>query len=125
RYAVGAAVSGQSTSLLRDCPDGCLSSPHPCDGRIQSCVGLRRGEGDVRVYLRRRAMPGAPSPICCEGDAGDRIPRCTYRRTAYCHPYTRETRRTSDQLEPCAFSVTPVGRRIVFDLTIEDVNHYI
>ncbi len=111
-----APTTGRS-GFLADCP-----SDRDSDG------GRSRGPagGDQESTLQLgRAGERIQSGLLL--DAHERSPARTHqRRASYAHPYTSEERPVSavDIVDaPCL--LTPVGECEVFDVQIEDVNHYI
>jgi hypothetical protein len=79
-----------------------------------------------RLYLHRSAGVGRPIPKSSAMDAQDRIPRYSRHIRVYDHPYRKEKRSIAAgeaMLSP--WSVAPSGVREVFDIQVEDVNHYI
>lgn len=76
-----------------------LPSLYDAEEHIQSCYNW----GD-KAYILKHAHPHLIS---------------------YAHPYTKDIRNSSEvvQLGSCKF--TPVGKHVVYDISVEDVSHYI
>ena len=63
---------------------------------------------------------------CCMPDESGRIRSRSQRHLiSYDHPYTMEVQLSSEGVQLGACRLSPVGKQIVYDLTVEEVNHYI
>lgn len=59
-------------------------------------------------------------------DVKERIPTHTRLSSiSYAHPYTKDTRNSSEAVQYGSCVLTPVGNRLVYDISVEDVSHYI
>lgn len=121
-------VSGaQPLSLLAGLKGRCSSYLRRCGARTRQFLGLSTaGVGDQECLLLQ-ACAGQPSPknLQASDQGGTQKHSCSPR--TYAHPYTTETRQVdqSNSLHVGALRFTPVGYRDVFDLQVEEVNHYI
>jgi hypothetical protein len=126
-YVRGASGVHAGTSQ-QDCQGGYWFEPHPCDGQPRQALGRQT---ESRVFPQCLLLrDGVEQPIPSHWLAGalgrirKRIPGL--RRT-YAHPYTGDTRRVgrSGYLSACNASYEYVGNKQVYDLQVEEVNHYI
>lgn len=98
----------------------CLPSPRLGDGQqwsagvsAQACVP---SQDDVAGQTREHYSV----------DGLGNIPECSQSKSdGYPHPYTGEIRPLLFQTRDVALTMTPVGERMVCDLTVEGANHYI
>ena len=65
------------------------------------------------------------NPIRSRMDAQDRIHARNPRTLQYVHPYTMEIRQTCCELSLASWMVTPIGSVELFDIEVEEVNHFI
>lgn len=103
---------------------GCLRSYLACSrfcdeqplDRLESASGHTPLRGDVEIPCRVHYRPDV------QGSIPESTPLCERQ---YEHPYTGQAFEASENsfYETCSFS--PVGKRLVTDLMVEGVNHYI
>lgn len=103
------------------------SGIHQCDERIPRLLDFSIGEEAAQRYLPQRGDAVQPIPNYLQGDDVVRIQTHNAPPNTYVHPYRKDIRPILgfDSLHAVAFGVRPVGKRDVYDLQIEDVNHYI
>lgn len=82
-------------------PKGALSYPLPQDG-----VGI-------------------PNPTYSPRDEKDGILKRNHPSSTYVHPYTKEIRQTECVLSLASWSAVPIGDIELFDIEVEEVNHFI
>jgi len=64
--------------------------------------------------------------LCLKKDAKDHIQKCNHDHPfEYDHPYRKERRLASVSVQNGSCFMTPIGKRKVYDLSVEQVNHYI
>ncbi len=85
---------------------------HGAQGAALQCLLL---PGDV----------GQQSPTSFATDDLGRTPTHSPRVASYSHPYTMETRQTQAELVVASLAYSDVGEQELFDLTVDEVNHYI
>lgn len=122
-------IDGAANAQCESSPSNCLGCysflPRLGDERIHSCVCRNPVSMGAQVYLRQPTTLEEPIPTYFSDDVLDKTPKCNCHRTWYSHPYTKETRQTSEKLVPYTYSFAPVGVKTVYDFAVEDVNHYI
>lgn len=99
-----------------DCPSDSRSRDQQPRFQRESDPGGIPSPGDV----------GGPSRDDCRQDEGGNTP--VHNRKAvseYVHPYIWQVRPVTEDNFFGTCTLTPVGKRAVFDLTVEDANHYI
>lgn len=107
------------TSLLRGYLGSCLSSLRH-DGGPSPLAGAA-----ALLYPQRQDGAAERSPRDFEGGVQEEIPIHSHYTQEYIHPYTKETRRTPEGMLISSLSYSPVGKRDLFDITVETANHYI
>jgi predicted phage terminase large subunit-like protein len=109
RYVVPGGRLG--SEAIQDCQSNCWPYCYPNDERF---LCQPRNGPDV---FPLPADAEEHNLSCCIADDLGRI--------RYAHPYTKEWRSSTEavRLSPC--SIRPVGKRMVYDIQVADVNHYI
>src|SRR3990167_1985083 len=80
----------------------------------------------VQESLPLRAYVEAYNRACWMPDGLADIPKYNQPHlTSYVHPYTKADQFSSEAVRFGTCFLTPVGNRTVYDLTVQDVNHYI
>jgi hypothetical protein len=95
-------------------------APPPC-GIGGPC--FERGGDRSGLLLLAGAVPRSPTHLQ-EGGGGTTQTR-SHRGLWYAHPYTMAPRRSCVSLLESPCSVSPVGKAELFDLEVEEVNHFI
>jgi hypothetical protein len=117
------APHGASCALSASSPQGsmahCSSGLHP-DGEQP-----RQAEAGGLQCLLQQVDAEPQSPSCFGADAQGRTPTHSLRIEWYVHPYTKETRQTRAEFALASLVFTDVGVQDLFDLTVDEVNHYI
>ena len=100
----------------------------------RDCRPMPRSDGGPPLGLLETVPGGAPSPVdvaspyldgCTQDDRGN-IPRYTPDGVLqYAHPYTGALRRGWCDGSSVALRLVPCGVKKVYDLTVDEVNHYI
>jgi len=114
-----------SLSSLASSQGHCLEGHYPCDGLplFRPTFGSG-GEGDQLCLLRLNDA-GQPTPSDLQdGDMGN-TPRYTSHKGLYIHPYRSDVCCSNEPLEAFSFFTKSVGVRNLYDIEVEDVNHYI
>lgn len=115
-----------NVSLFADLTGRCFSCSRPYGERILSrMLDPHAGEGDQQ-YLPPPIDVGRPIPNDWPSDDSAQTPK--YNRQSECtyvHPYTMEIRQSLASVVPSPYSVSPVGNVDLFDLEVEEVNHFI
>jgi hypothetical protein len=117
----------QISSLLAGWPGRCGSYIRRYGARIPRSMGFWNALVDAPRCLLLRDVAERPIPSHLRADASVQTqthnrPRCTYP-----HPYRRETRLVGrvGSILGATLEITPIGDHDVFDLHVEEVNHYI
>lgn len=105
--------------------DRCLAYFRPCGGRTPLSWGRCSESDHGQLSLVQSSGAVVPSPI-------GYFPRCLWnirkyivRKREYPHPYTKGTRYTDKPILEIPYACVPVGVRELFDIEVEDANHYI
>jgi len=77
------------------------------------------------VYLHQQRDAEPPNPIGLINDVQGGTPRHTCHSTSYVHPYTTDKRQASELIFLSFSYMYPVGKKEVYDIHVEGVNHYI
>lgn len=67
---------------------------------------------------------GQRSPTGFAGDDQGRTPTHSLHTKSYFHPYTKEIRQIQAELLEVSFEFDELGERDLFDITVDEVNHY-
>jgi len=112
-------------SLFQGLNGNYSSGIRPCGGRTRLLI--HRGfESVIGQEYPRRSNDVAPSiPNDLRVDESVETPKHSHRISTYSHPYTKEKRPTDAVLSACSFSSVPVGEVDLYDIEVEDANHYI
>lgn len=79
----------------------------------------------TQEYLLRQGDAGQRNPINLLRDAMDKAPKHSRHIMSYVHPYTKDKRQSFQRVSYASWSVTPVDDQVLYDLEIEEVNHFI
>lgn len=119
-------VSGAvSVSSPQGYQESCLSGSCLCGGQPRSYPLPARGLKGSLLYLLRLIGVERPIPTYFACDCEARTPKCTRRVGRYVHPYKMDTRPIYKPLVSCVSYYSPVGVIDLFDIEVEDANHYI
>jgi hypothetical protein len=117
----------EKRSLLADFLSRCWCGIRQCGERIRQWMGrsTAKVDGPQCLLLRDDVEQPSPTRLPKHGLAGTR--KHTHQQDKYVHPYTKEIRQVavSGSLQRAALEFSFVGLKEVFDLQIEEVNHYI
>ncbi len=109
--------------VMRTAPgyqSGCLWVDYPCD------ESPRHHLESAHYGIPTLNGAASPSPAHCTLDELDNTPECIPAGDApYVHPYNGAVRYPQSASMYGACDMSPCGVREVFDLTVEDENHYI
>lgn len=119
------ARGGPRRLVPPDCQDGCSTCFRPCDGRTPEVAGRRAAQGGAPTNALLLVDVAQHTPTGSPGGGGGIAPTHNPRKWSYAHPYTGGERQSSlvMKVEPCLTS--PIGDVELFDLEIEEVNHFI
>lgn len=115
----------QRTSIPQDCPDDCSGGSHPCDARTREPLGHLIGSKDGQSNLLLLADAERQNPIGSPMDEAETAPKRTLHKWSYEHPYTGDERQSILEVVESACDVVQLGDVELFDLEVEDVNHFI
>lgn len=76
-------------------------------------------------YLLQQGGVGQRNPISLLPDVMGKAPRHSRRIMSYDHPYTKDKRQSYQHVSYASWTVTPVEDQVLYDLEIEEVNHFI
>lgn len=126
-FPLSADVDVRSRSLLAGWIDRYLFGSGRRDARIQQSLDRVNASGAGQRCVLRQDDAAQPTPIHLQGDDAERTQTRNHRRGTYFHPYTQETRRVDEScsVQVSAWEARPVGVVDLFDLQIEEVNHFI
>lgn len=80
---------------------------------------------DDQAYLQLPAYAVLPTPKRSEGGDLGKTPRHNHYRHTYIHPYTKDIRPSGLDLWDVLLSWEPCGEVDLYDIEVEEVNHYI
>jgi hypothetical protein len=115
----------QRTTSPEGCQDYCSAGSHPCGERTHGYVGHCAEPRDDQQGLLLLADAGQQSPIYSRVGGGVKAPRCSPHKWWYDHPYMKDKRQSNLLMKAEACKISPVGRVELFDLEVEEVNHFI
>lgn len=117
----------RSLSALQDFPKNCLSVFRFYGGRILQVTGLWTAPAYVLIYPHQSSYAGQSIPnYSANADIHlGQIHKYTHRLNRYAHPYTKEIRSADKALASASFSITPIGKVDLYDITVDEVNHFI
>jgi hypothetical protein len=124
---VGEGGDAPRVSSLQGWLDHYSFGIRPCGERIPQSRGSSTAVAVDPRCLLLRADAGQPSPSHSQADASGNTQTRTRWRGTYLHPYTKETRsvRAAGSLLGAALELSFVGDRDVYDLHVDEANHYI
>lgn len=76
-------------------------------------------------YLLQQGGAGQRNPISLLPDVMGKVPKHSRRIKSYDHPYTKDKRQSSQHVSYASWTVTPAEDQVLYDLEIEEVNHFI
>lgn len=102
-------------------------------GFLADCLrALRCGGGQLRLCATtdqpgqlRPGGAGLRTPTCSPADARRQTPKRSPRMWSWVHPYSSGTYETAHPARVASWEVEEVGVRALFDLTVEEANHYV
>lgn len=114
-------------SLLADCLGHCWSYIRRYGARTRKHADLLTGEAAGLQCFLLQDDAERPSPTHSQDCDLEETQKHTHSPNTYVHPYTRDIRRVheSNSLRVAALRFSSVGMQDVFDLQVEEVNHYI
>lgn len=115
----------QSLSLFQDYLSSYSSGSHPYDGRTRQSSGLYPALDDVRLYLHQSNDVGRPIPNYSGDDAQAGTRKYNRHVRSYAHPYTKDECQTQEGISEVSYKMTPVGVKELYDIEVDEVNHYI
>ena len=117
----------RSLSLLEDSTGDCLFGTRRYGGHTLKSLDFSTSEARGQQCLLLRDDAEQPTPKNWRDDDPGETRRCTRLKRMYAHPYTKEIRQVSvcGWLPCAALEVSYVGEKTVYDLQVEEVNHYI
>jgi hypothetical protein len=118
-YGVG------SSSSLGYCPDGYWSGSHQYDAHARRSADPYPVEVDGLFCLPPQGGVGRPTPNGFAGDGLGKTPTHTARTGTYAHPYTMEKRQAVLDISECSLHFLPVGKAVLFDFEVEEINSFI
>jgi hypothetical protein len=86
-----------------------------------SCFALKV----VRPYPLPQVDVGEQNPTHSQKHGKEKIHARNPHTTQYAHPYTKEIRQTECDLSLVSWSAVPIGDVELFDIEVEEVNHFI
>lgn len=98
----------------------CLSCFRQCGAQFQCLIDT----GQDVLPLLTDAVEHIP-PCCWRDEKADIPIRARMHSIEYIHPYTMDSRSSSEVVQLGSCVITPCGERIVYDISVEDVHHYI
>lgn len=116
---------GQRTSLLEDCLGDYSAGFHPYGGRTPEFWGRGAGQVGAQLYLHQQGGAVQPNPTDSPADVPEKTHAHSARTLLYAHPYKMGERQASESVLLSSSWLLPVGVQDVYDITVEDVNHYI
>ena len=122
--SAGDASHGRYGSSPRDLIMRCLTYFHLRGGRIPYSAPLvLKGDQSTAPLLVDAAQPRRIDSL---GGETDKTPKCNQKLEKYPHPYKKDTCLSQLPLIACkSYSVTPVGKKDLYDLEVEGLNHFI
>lgn len=115
--AYGPLGSGIAQDFQCDYPAGYRSYGEQPPSQIKSA----QDDAPLRADVALRSL----SAGCIADAVGSIGERILLRPQRYVHPYTQSLRQMSGPVDAVSCRMTPCGKRKVYDLTIDEVNHYI
>lgn len=106
-------------------PDGYQACLRLCDGRIPFLSEYLYGVVVSLLYPHLSSDAERQNPRHWLAGVLAHIRKYSYRPREYRHPYNSDKRSISGLLVPCSFSYHPTENIDLFDLEIEEVNHFI
>ncbi len=119
------ATGERGASLLGDLTDRYSIGSGPCGEQPRLLVHLATAVAGDQAYLRQQFDAERPSPNGSQDGGLGGIHRRIHHTRTYAHPYTKETRQAAADLCECWFSWEPCGAVDLFDIEVEDANHYV
>ncbi len=118
-FALRGAIYAPFASLLADFRQSCLSCSRRDDEqpRLDKALGLQ--------CLLLQVDAGQQTPMRSAIGGQGKTPTHSRRVEWYSHPYTKEIRRIEVELLEASLEFQDEGEQDLFDLTIDDANHYI
>lgn len=121
-FSTGYEVRGElnATEVTLDSQLNCSSCFHQCGAQFQCLIDTCQGVLPLSIGVVEHILP------CRSLDERADIPiRDRMHSTAYVHPYTMDIRSSSEAVQLGSCVITPCGERVVYDISVEDVHHYI
>lgn len=111
---------GLSGLLIQDYQDNCSVYFHPYDERFQCRI-----DSDLNVFPLSGDVAVSFHPYYMPGDSGNIQLHNRRNQFEYDHPYTMERRLASEGVHVGSCIFSPFGIETVYDICVEEVNHYI
>ncbi len=115
----------RSLSLLQDLKDRYLGCFRLYGVRILEFLGIYAQSEVCQALILQSNDAAQPSPKCSLNGGLEQTPTHISRTTSYDHPYGKGIRRISGCVERKTFCVTPAGMVDLYDIEVDDANHYI
>lgn len=122
---VRGAVGALKKSILPDCPGDYLFGLHFCDARIHESSDHRAGQAPAQSCARQSTDAARPIPIYLQAGALAQTHTHNRRTWLYAHPYNLGRRSSQAPVAEIPYLITPVEDQVLFDLEVEEVNHFI
>ena len=117
RYAT---FDAQTDSLSQDYQVNCSAYQNLCDEQAHLVLNT------VQYDLPSLNNAVLPYPDYYDMDDQDYIPKYTHPHLlTYTHPYTMDNQNSSEVVQLGSCILSPCGKHIVYDISVEDVSHYI
>lgn len=108
-----------SMGVVAGCQGSYLLDSGPCDEQLpRESVGVRSCP-PLRFDVEQR------NHSCLRRGATENTPSHSHSEVVYAHPYKREFRCLSEGVRFSPLRFLPIGKRLVYDFTVEDCNNYI
>jgi hypothetical protein len=115
----------RSSSELQDSQDGYHGNLRLCDERTPEFSGLCSLQGGDQSCPPQPFGVEPPTPTRLQGDERVQTPKCIFHKPLYVHPYTTEIRQADVTLCSFAYRYLCVGKTQLYDIEIDEVNHYV
>jgi len=127
QWLVGDAFYARSLSLFQGYLAYCLSCIRLYGVRILQSLGFLTAPTCALIYPHQSSYAGQPIPnYFANADIGSgQTHKYSHCSSKYAHPYTTEIRSVDKDLISAPFFATPVGIVDLYDITVEEVNHFI
>ncbi len=114
-------------SLFAGFLECCWSGNHQYDGHTHGYLDHQTESSGGQLYLHRSGDVERPNPTHSVDGGPGKTHRHSLRIASYAHPYTMEIRQieATASLSIASYSLVALGVQELYDLEIEEVNHFI